>query len=202
MTSDTVPQLLMLAAGLYFAGLWWADYRAAAAGSPAPQPYPGAETAPRRALVVAVLGSLVILAAETLGEIALGVDGEQSKMTALFAAYSLVAAFVEEIIFRGYLVVEKRGRAALVAGVFGASLLFALIHPFLWKWDDGFALNLTPKGWLSFAAVFVGSLWFYHCRFASWNPRRSLLPCFAAHFAKNAGVIVIKGVQGHLAGLW
>jgi uncharacterized protein len=153
--------------------------------------------------VIAAAGALVVLGAETWGELALGLSEEQSRMTYLFAAYTLVAAIVEEIIFRGYVVVQNRGRAALVGAVLGASLVFAAIHPFLWNWDDeGFVFTFTPKGWFSFGAVFVASLWFYACRFASWNPSRSLLPCFAAHLAKNAGVIVIKAAQGFLIGAW
>jgi hypothetical protein len=50
--------------------------------------------------------------------------------------------------------------------------------------------------------LFVGSLWFYAVRFARFNPQRSLLPCFAAHAAKNLGVIIIKLLQGHLVGAW
>jgi len=34
------------------------------------------------------------------------------------------------------------------------------------------------------------------------NPTRSLLPCIAAHAAKNAGVFVIKAAQGHVSGWW
>jgi membrane protease YdiL (CAAX protease family) len=83
-------------------------------------------------------------------------------MTALFGLYTLMAAFVEELVFRGYLVVENRGRTALLAGIVGASLGFALLHPFLWTWRDGaLHLNGSGKAWFSTAAVFAGSLWFY-----------------------------------------
>jgi uncharacterized protein len=196
--------LLLFVVGVYVTHLWWTDYTAALAGKTlAPAPLPGATPASLRAILIAALGALVLLAAETFGEIALGLDQQQTSITMLFGAYTLVSAIIEEIIFRGYLVVEKRGRRALITGVIGASVLFALLHHFLWKWDkDGFALTLTAKGWFSFAAVLVGSLWFYACRFATWNPNRSLLPCFAAHFTKNAGVFVIKAVLGFVAGAW
>lgn len=198
-------QLCLIAAGLYVTYLWWTDYSAARSATPAPTAsfFPGATVVNRKALWIAATGAALILAAETCGEIALGLDDEQSKITVLFGIYTLIAAIVEEIIFRGYLVVENRGRAALVGGIIGASLIFALLHPFLWKWDDeGFAFTFTAKGWFSFAAVLIGSLWFYACRFASWNPARSLLPCFVAHFTKNAGVFAIKAVQGYVAGAW
>lgn len=198
MDENPVLLVLMMAMGGYFAWLWRSDLRAAAAGRiDAAQGLPGATPASARACLIAAAGALVILGAETGGEIALGLSGEQSKITALFATYTLVAAIVEEIIFRGYVVADKRGRATLIASIFGASLLFAAIHPFIWKWDDdGFAFTFTPKGWFSFSAVFAASLWFYACRFSSWNPSRSLLPCFSAHLTKNIGVIVIKAAQG------
>jgi membrane protease YdiL (CAAX protease family) len=204
MDENPVVVLMMIGFGGYFAWLWWQDFKAARrAGSPVSGGLPGAVPASARACIIAAAGALLILGAETWGEIALGLSDEQSKITLLFAAYTLVAAIVEEIIFRGYIVVEKRGRLALFGGVLGASLLFALIHPFLWKWDDdGFALTLTAKGWFSFSAVFIASLWFYVCRFAPWNPKGSLLPCFAAHMAKNAGVIAIKAAQGFVVGTW
>lgn len=205
MNDNPLMQLCLLAAGLYVSYLWWTDYEAARGKRPVTNlnPFPGATTASLRAMLIASAGALAILGAETWGEIALGIDGQQSKITVLFGIYTLVAAIMEEVIFRGFLVVEKRGRAALVAGIVGASLVFGLLHPFLWKWDDeGFALTLTAKGWFSFAAVFAGSLWFYACRFASWNPNRSLLPCFAAHFTKNAGVFIIKAAQGYVTGAW
>ena len=65
----------------------------------------------------------------------LGLSAEQSQVTVLFSLYSILGApVIEEVLFRGYLVIENRGRAALWAGVVGISLLFALLHPFLWKW--------------------------------------------------------------------
>lgn len=204
MNENPFALVMMIALGGYFAWLWWSDLSAVREGRlTAAQALPGATPASAGACVIAAAGALVILGAETWGEMALGLSDEQSKLTYLFAAYTLIAAIVEEIIFRGYVVVQDRGRAALIGGVLGASILFAAIHPFLWTWDDdGFAFTFTPKGWFSFVAVFAASLWFYACRFARWNPGRSLLPCFAAHLAKNAGVIAIKAAQGFLVGAW
>lgn len=196
--------VLMIAIGGYVTWMWRTDFKARGTDKEqADRALPGATPAPARALWVAAAGAALILAAETWGEIALGLQAKQSKMTILFGIHSLLAAVVEEVIFRGYIVVEKRGRGLFYAGILGASLLFALLHPFLWKWDDeGFRLMLNPKGWFSFTAVFVGSLWFYTCRFFPLNPNRSLLPCFAAHLTKNLGVFAIKAVQGFVVGAW
>lgn len=204
MDENPLLQAGMLLIGLYVAWMWWTDLQA---GKTNPQSLagglPGAKPAPARALWIAAAGAAIILAAETLGEIALGLSEEQSEMTVLFGLYTLVAAIIEEIIFRGYIVVEGKGRAKMIAGVLVASLVFSLIHPFLWEWkDEGFKLTLTAKGWFSFGAVFVASLWFYTCRLASWNPHGSLLPCFVAHGVKNLGVFAIKLAQGFVVGLW
>ena len=202
----------MTAAGLYVGKLWWDDVGAARAhsassgqaGRPAPNAFPGATDAPRRAIVIAVAGAITLLAAETFFESKLGLAEQQTRMTWLFALYSVAAApIIEELIFRGWIVVASRGPAALWAGAIGASAGFAALHPFLWRWDDaGFAFTPTAKGWFSTAAIFAGSLWFYAARFAPWNPRRSLGPCFAAHAAKNLGVVVIKGAMGFVGGMW
>ena len=125
-------------------------------------------------------------------------------MTWLFALYSIAGApVIEEIIFRGWLVVQHRGRTTMWAAAVVASLAFAALHPFLWLWDDaGFRLTLTSKGAFSTAMLFLGSLWFYAARLGPWNPARSLLPCFAAHAAKNAGVVVAKAAGGFMGALW
>ena len=199
----------MLAVGVYTAKLWLDDLRSRRSARPNPRPLPGAAPASARAISIAAAGGLLLVAAETWCEKSLGIDGQQSTMTGLFAAYTLIAAVIEEIIFRGFIVIEKHGKLALWVSVIAASLLFTAIHPFLWQWEGGLPwrdghLNWTAnlKGWFSTSAIFTSSLWFYFVRFARFNPERSLLPCFAAHATKNAGVILIKAVQGFLVGWW
>ncbi|MDI1320312.1 MAG: CPBP family intramembrane metalloprotease [bacterium] len=199
------PLLLagLLVAAAITARWWWKDFRAAARGQPNARAFPGVAPASGRLLALAVGGALLLLAIETGGEYALGLSAQQSHMTVLFALYSLAAAFIEELIFRGYLVVEKRGRTALLAGIIGASFGFALLHPFLWEWKrGGLELHLGAKAWFSTALIFAGSLWFYAVRFLPANPGRSLLPCIAAHAAKNLGVFAIKYAQGYVSGWW
>ena len=194
----------MTAASWYVGKLWLDDRRAARAGQAHPGGLPGATDAPTSATVIAVAGALAILVAETWGESGLGLAAQQSTMTWLFALYSVAAApIIEELIFRGWLVVEGRGAAAQWLGAVGASLVFAALHPFLWRWDDaGFAFALGAKGWFSTGAVFFTSLWLYIARLAAWNPARSLLPCVAAHAAKNLGVVAVKLALGFMAGAW
>lgn len=195
---------LLTAAGLYLAKLWRDDLRAGQAGLSRPGALPGAMPAPVRAVLLAVAGALAILALETLGEQRLGIAGEQSRMTWLFALYSILAApVVEELVFRGFLVVQKHGAALRWACAIAASAVFAACHPFLWRWDDaGFAFSFGAKGWFSTGTVFLLSLWLYAMRFAPWNPQGSLLPCMAAHAAKNAGVVAVKAATGFMGPAW
>ena len=190
----------MIGAAGYIGWLWWHDLRAAQAGKPLPQALPGATIASRKAIIIACLGSIGLLAAETLGEYQLGIVSEQSNMTLLFALNSLGAAIIEELIFRGYIVINARGKGMRLMGIIVASAIFALLHPFLWELEESFTLTITLKGCFSTTAAFAFSLWFYISRFASWNPNHSLLPCIAGHATKNLGVIVIKAAQGFLTG--
>lgn len=196
--------LFLTGAGLYVAKLWRDDLRAAAQGRANANAFPGATPAPARAVLIAVAGALILLGAETIGEIALGVADEQSRMTWLFAIYSICAApVIEELIFRGWLVLENRGRATMWAAAIAASLVFALLHPFLWRWEEaGFELTMGRKGWFSTGVVFATSLWFYAARLGPWNQTRSLLPCFAGHAAKNLGVVAIKAATGFMGAAW
>lgn len=196
--------LVLTAAGLYVAKLWRDDLLAHRDGRTLPGALPGATPAPIRASLIGAGGALLLVAAETAGEAALGLTGEQTRLTWLAALYSLCAApVVEELIFRGWIVVETRGRVVLWGSILAASTGFALLHPFLWQWDDaGFRLTLTLKGAFSTGFAFVASLWFYAVRFYPGNPHRSLLPCFVAHAAKNAAVIAVKAAAGFMGGLW
>ncbi len=206
MNDNPLLLLVTASAGLYVAWQWLGDLRAARAGRPNPHAWPGATPAPGQAFALAAFGGVALTLAETWGESRLGLAAQQSQMTALFAAYTmLVAPFVEELIFRGFIVIDRRGAAARWAGAVGASLVFAALHPFLWEWKKGepWHLTLTAKGWFSTGAVFTGSLWFYTMRLAArLNPHGSLLPCFSAHGAKNLAVVAVKAAQGFLVGWW
>jgi membrane protease YdiL (CAAX protease family) len=201
---DPLLLLIMSAAGVYFAKLWIEDRRAARDGRPNPHALPGATPATARAVAIAVSGALVLLVLETFAEHALGVSAEQSRMTWLMALHAILgASVIEELIFRGWLVIDHRGRTVAWAGAVAASVLFALLHPFLWRWEaEGFQLTLGAKGCLSTGAVFATSLWLYAARLAKWNPHQSLLPCVAAHAAKNLGVVAIKAALGFMGPAW
>jgi membrane protease YdiL (CAAX protease family) len=204
MTTDHLLLLLLIGASAWGARWWVADYRATLAGRPNDQSLPGATPAPAGAVAIASLGALVILAAETGGEHRLGLSAAQSKMTAFFGLYSILGApVIEELVFRGYLVVENRGRAALWGGVVAVSVLFALLHPFLWEWTgEGLSVHFDAKAWFSTTVILAVSLWLYTVRFFGLNPRRSLLPCLVAHATKNLGVFAIKYIQGFVTGWW
>jgi membrane protease YdiL (CAAX protease family) len=201
------PLFLLIGLGVsgYFAWLWRADLLAHRAGPGATSSLlPGAVPASSRAVVIGMLGAILLVAVETWGELRLGVADEQTEITWLFALYSVfAAAIIEEMVFRGYLVIEGKGPRALVWGAVGASVAFALAHPHLWKWEDGvLSWHFDLKAWFSTGCLFIGSLWFYACRFGPWNKSRSLLPCFAAHAAKNLSVVAVKAAQGFVIGLW
>src|SRR5437773_2134680 len=134
--TDHLVPLLLIGASVWVARGWVSDYRAALAGKPNEKSFPGATPVSASTVAISSLGALFILAAETGGEHVLGVSAEQPRMTALFGLYSICAApVIEEVLFRGYFVIENRGRLVLWAGVMGVSLLFALLHPFLWEWS-------------------------------------------------------------------
>jgi len=202
MRQDNPLMLAAVALGfLAQLGMWLVDLHYARRGRPRPAAFPGATPTTGGAVIVAVAGAMVLLAVETIGEYALGIVAEQSRMSIGFALFSLAAAFGEELVFRGYLVVTGRGRGWLVGSAVAFSALFALAHPFLWRWGaDGLAVQVSVKALFSTAMIFAGSLWFYYARFQSRNPAWSLIPCFAAHLVKNLGVIAIKAAQGYLGG--
>jgi len=186
---------------LYF---WNEDRRHALSGGQGG--FPGAVGAPLGAILIATLGALALTGAETVGEVALGLDKEQTELAALSIFALLGAGVIEEVVFRGYLFPGGRGRVFLVGGILVLSALFAVLHPHLWSWQGGLRLDFwnalefhfTTKAWFTTAFLFLHSLWFYLARFCFGNRARSLLPCFVAHAASNGSVWVIKGFQGYL----
>lgn len=198
MTENPIMILLYLAIAGYVGKIYWSDTKSQIAEGPSEGAMPGAFPASPVAIVIGLIGALLILGLETGGEIALEISGEQSEML-WYALFPILAAgLVEEVIFRGFLVVDKKGRAALFAACIGFSLIFALIHPHLWSLEDGFELTLTTKGFFSTGLLFLNSLWFYACRFGPWNPSRSIFPAMIAHAASNLGVYCVKLAQGYV----
>lgn len=210
MPENPIMILLYVGIAVYVGRMYWSDYKTGRADDPESGAMPGAFTTSIAAIVIATVGALLILAAEVGGEIALGVVSEQSEML-WYALFAIVAAgIVEEVIFRGYLVIDKKGTALLIGSCVGFSLIFAVIHFHLfsldypddvgwWQiWKADIEWTLTNKGFFTTGILFANSLWFYTCRFGPWNPTRSLFPCMIAHAASNLGVYVVKLVQGYV----
>jgi len=212
--SDPLMVLLFVGMAGYLFKLWLDDYKAARHGKAHERALPGIFPAKLGIVLVGIVGALVLVGIETAGEYALGVSAQQSDIMAIFLLSMIAAGFMEEVVFRGYLVVTSKGRIVLLASIVGFSLIFALLHPFFWDyelpdgasswaiWQATFTFDFGAKAWFSSVLVFVNSLWFYAMRFNPLNPQRSLIPCFAAHIASNVGVFVVKLAQGHVVGLW
>lgn len=204
--------IAMFAAAAWLFKMWICDLRGVSRPTErrARGNSPGRGRRPLGLSAAGVLCGLVLLAGITAAEIASGEVGEQTKVS-FWALFSWVgAAFIEELVFRGYLVVESRGRVALWGSVFAFSLLFALCHPFFWDFsvpeggsvfDGVFSLDFSAKAFRDSANVFVSSLAFYILRFCPQNGMRSLIPCVAAHLAYNVGVFCVKAAQGLSYGL-
>jgi hypothetical protein len=191
---------LSVVAALAVLKLWSSDYMALRKGRPVEKPLPGATPAPLRLIGVSALVSVLIVGVETSGEYSLGISGEQSTVTVLYLLAMIGAGIVEELLFRGFFLVQNKGRAAMLGSIVGFSLVFALIHGHLLAKPDAqggsYALTFAAGPlWWTFI-LFVNSLWWYAVRVIPANKNRSLLPCFAGHIASNLAVFAIKLAQG------
>ncbi len=198
MNESPVMVLVYVGIAAYIAYMYWSDYKAGQLGQASSNAMPGATSTNWSTSLIGVIGAWIILANETAGEILLGISTEQSEMIWYFVFATVAAGVVEEVIFRGFLVVENKGRAALVGSCVGFSLLFALIHGHFWSTEDGFAWTFTMKAFFSTTILLVNSLWFYALRFGPWNKTRSIFPCMLAHAASNLGVFAVKLWQGYV----
>lgn len=209
MSDSPLLILLVFAGALYLAKLWRDDLLALKAGNPNPRALPGATPVPLMPVMVAAIGAIVLVLVETGGELALGVSAEQTDISVVFLFAMVGAGILEEVIFRGYLVVTRKGTAILVGSIVAFSLLFALLHfqyyASMEETESGkklLTLKIDAKSGWSLLLLFLNSIWFYTVRFFKWNPQQSLLPCFAAHIASNVGVFVVKLAQGHVTSLY
>lgn len=212
MRENSLAILAFAGIAIYLTGLWAADYRAYCRGkSVSVCALPGAVPVCHMAIFIAVVGALILVVLETAGEYALGIAHEQTTIHGIFLVAMIGASFVEEILFRGYLVVKNHGRLLLISSILVFSLCFALLHPHLWTyqseaawwqfWKGQWEWHGTTKGIFSTLFLFFNALWFYTVRFMPINRQHSLIPCFAAHLSSNLAVFFIKWSTGHVAGL-
>lgn len=206
MTDAPILSIALFIGAAYLLKLWREDFLLWKQGHPNEKGFPGATGASRAALGIAAAGALLLVGVETVGELALGISQEQSTLPVLFLLPMIGAGILEEILFRGYLVVQNRGRARLILSCLFFSALFAALHYqyYVEIPEEGGLSALTFKSdakasW-TLLLLFLNSLWFYAVRFATWNPQRSLLPCFVAHISSNVAVFGVKAAQGHISG--
>lgn len=201
-----VFSILSFAIALYLFYMWFGDYRHfAKTGELRKGAFEGATTVSSKLIIIAIVSALILLTIVSVAENLTGSTADQTSV-APFALISWIGAgFVEELIFRGYLVVKNKGRAMLIASILFFSLIFAVGHPFLWDYivEDGTSIfsgvwkfNPTVQATIATLSVFCCSLLFYTLRFLPTNKNRSILPCIFAHVAYNCGVFATKLVQG------
>ena len=218
MADDPLIILLMAVAGVWVFRTWLQDTREAERGEPKEEPkpgqFPGAYWATPKVIILAAIGAIILVGLETGGELALGISSEQTDITVLFLAAMLAAGVIEELVFRGYLIRLNNGAVQLWVSILGFSLVFTLLHPFLWTyelseeipswqfWKATWGLDFSTKAWFTSLFIFLNSIWFYWMRIHPWNSKQSLLPCFVAHVTSNLGVFIVKAIQGHVTQLW
>lgn len=159
---------------------------------------------------IALLGALLggaLLVFHTLAENIFGVAAEQTRVAPWAFVSWVAAAFVEELVFRGYLFVGGGGRVVLVLSCVFFSLVFACAHPFVWNYEIAEGASVLGGVWsfdfsaqkvLATVHIFECSCLFYFLRFCPFNKTRSLIPCVAAHFAYNIGVFLAKLAGGYV----
>ena len=206
MNQDPLTIVFVTVVSVFVLKLWLADYWRHKSGAPDARALPGATSVGSRVLVFGTLVAVSLVLVETWGEYRLGLTDKQSSVTWLFLLGMLSAGFIEELIFRGFLVIDGRGRRLLVASILGFSALFALLH-FHWiDWkglDAGLVeFRFTPAAAWWTLLLFLNSLLFYWLRFCRWNPKRSLVPCFVAHIASNVAVFLVKLAQGFVVAVY
>lgn len=169
--------------------------------------FAGATPVSLKYVLFSIISVLILLFIHIAGEEYLGITSEQSSVGAMALLSWTAAAFIEELIFRGYLVIQNKGVAMLVFSILVFSSLFALAHPFIWDYtipdgksifDGIWKFEISCRTLFSTFSIFTCSILFYTLRFLPQNKYRSLVPCILAHFTYNFGVFVTKLVLGFI----
>jgi membrane protease YdiL (CAAX protease family) len=191
---------MLLAGAIWLSKLWWQDYQKIKEGEEVPGALPGTSPTSLTVIWIAIIVGCLLVLLETFAEYQTGTHLSQSTIAAWYLAPMIAAAVIEELIFRGYLSIQNKGRAMLIFSCVLFSMLFALAHPHLWSWEDN-QLQLhhdSQKAWVTTVALFTKSLWLYAVRFGKFNPNASLLPCVVAHLTINLLTFLIKAKQGYV----
>ena len=210
MINDPLITVAGFLIALWLLRSWIADaHHHARTGHRRAYAFPGATwTAPALSLIGAGLAIVLVLLYSWV-EWSLGIHTLQSTLSFWQIPAILAAPVIEEIVFRGYLVILSRGRKLLILSIILSSLLFALMHPYGWAitvpdsiFDlSSWSIRLTPdlQFLLTTLYLFLLSLLCFALRFHPGNPNHSLLPCFWAHLAANITVLVVKLSQGFVS---
>ena len=207
---DQIFSVFMFAVSAYLFYMWWDDLRyfKKSGGKVRRGAFAGAAPVPAKYCLWGAVAAVGLLALHVWTEYSLGVVSEQTSFSHWAIFSWIAAAFVEELIFRGYLVVQNKGVLALGASMLFFSLLFALAHPFVWNYEIPEGASLLDGVWvwdfsaqpvMSTVSIFECSVLFYLLRFIPQNSNRSLLPCIIAHATYNVGVYLVKLAQGVIA---
>ena len=206
-----IPTVALVNLGIasYLFFLWFSDFKYFIKNNAIKKnAIEGATTTPVVLVVIAFFASIALLCVHTCTEISLGVANEQSKVQ-FWALFSWIgAAFIEELIFRGYLVVKNKGKLVLWGSIFFFSLIFAIGHPFMWDYTipenaqfgaGEWKFNFSAQTINATISVFECSLLFYVLRFLPLNENRSIIPRIVGHCTYNLGVFITKMCQGFVA---
>lgn len=118
---DQIFSVFMFAVSAYLFYMWWDDLRyfKKSGGKVRRGAFAGAAPVPAKYCLWGAVAAVGLLALHVWTEYSLGVVSEQTSFSHWAIFSWIAAAFVEELIFRGYLVVQNKGVLAL-----GASMLF------------------------------------------------------------------------------
>ena len=195
---DFVYRFAMVCVSAYVFALWFGDYGYFKRnGRIRKGAFAGATEAPLKlTLFGAACGIILALLLSAL-ELKMGLSDKQTSVPFYSLLPWIAAAFIEELVFRGYLYVRRGGKFALWSGIIAMSVVFAACHPYVWDYGSGgLSFDFSAQPVVATFGVFACSVVFYTLRFCEKNKYRSLIPCVAAHFSYNVCVYAVKAAQG------